>query len=92
MKGRKPVACPPHRHAARRRVDRRKKRENYARGGTAARPLCCIEHGDTQCPQHRQWATFKYQWKRMAADPESVQALSDLTEACGTGGFNITSS
>lgn len=90
MKGRKPVACPEHRRAAKRRVDRRKKRENYARGGAARRPPCCVEHGNTQCPQHRQWTTFQYQWKRMIAHPESVEAISDLAEN-SQGGFSITS-
>lgn len=45
MKGRKPVACREHRRAARRKVDRRKKRDNYARGGAAKRPHAVLSMG-----------------------------------------------
>jgi hypothetical protein len=72
MKGRKPVACPEHRRAAKRRVDARKKRVNYANGGPAQRPPCCVESG-RQCPQHRQWKdfakTWRYQVRRSPDDP-----------------------
>lgn len=81
MKGRKPVACPEHRRAAKRRVDRRKHRENYARGGAAPRPSCCVQAGNQQCPQHRQWKDFAKTWKRQIRRPpddEITQVLHDL--------------
>lgn len=81
LKGRKPVACPEHRGAARRRVDCRKHRENYARGGAVKRPLCCVQAGNRQCPQHRQWKTFSATWHRTVtrpADDEVTLALLDL--------------
>jgi hypothetical protein len=90
MKGRKPVACPKHRPESRRRVDRRKKRANYASGGPARRPQCCVD-ASMQCAQHRQWKTFKYEWRRKVVNPRSLQILADFTEALGADGFHITS-
>jgi hypothetical protein len=87
LKGRKPVACPEHRQAYKRRIDRRKKRANYARGGPVPRPLCCVP---TQCAQHRQFKTFAYEWKRVTVNPASVAVLADLTETIGANGFHIT--
>ncbi len=81
LKGRKPVACPEHRREAKRRVDRRKHRENYARGGAAPRPPCCVQADNHQCPQHRQWAEFAKTWKRQVRRPPDdpiTLALLDL--------------
>ena len=80
MKGRKPVACPEHRDAAHRKIDRRKKRANYASGGPARRPQCCVDNG-RQCAQHRQWKDFKKTWIRQVrkpADDPVTQVLMDL--------------
>ena len=91
QRGRLPVACPAHRRIAKQLVDKRKKLEITSYGATV-RPECCVMAGNRQCPQHRQWKTFKYQWKRITINPEAVQVLTDFTEAFGANGFSITSS
>jgi hypothetical protein len=73
--------------AAKREVDRNRKREIYANGRTP-RPPCCVDAGNRQCRQHRQWKTFKATWRRITINPDTVQILTDFTEAFGTG-FHI---
>jgi DNA-directed RNA polymerase subunit RPC12/RpoP len=89
-KGRKPLACPEHRREAKRQVDRDRKREIYA-NGRAPLPSCCVDAGNRQCRQHRQWKTFKATWHRITINPDTVQILDTFTEALGANGFHITS-
>jgi hypothetical protein len=79
--GRLPRACPDHRLEAKRLVDREKHKSNYDNGGPAAKPQCCVDSGQTQCPQHKLWADYRRKSRPLPmrpADDETVQILTGL--------------
>lgn len=79
--GRLPRACPDHRLEAKRQIDAERHRLNYASGGPAARPQCCIDSGQTQCPQHKFWADYRRKSRPLPmrpADDRTVQMLMGL--------------
>jgi hypothetical protein len=89
--GRLPRACPEHREQAKRQIDRDKKRDNYANGGTATRQPCCVDNGSTQCPQHKDWAQFKRESRPLPMRPADDATVNLLLGLIASGhGYSIS--